>query len=63
MLKIGLEKKQSVLKTNSASNGCGCGNIAKIRISQKEKEERLQVIANKMNKNKNSIYKTKAPIF
>lgn len=63
MLKVGLDKKQSVTTTKAASGGCGCGKAAAIKLSQEEKEKRLQAIAAKMNKTKNSVYKTKAPIF
>jgi hypothetical protein len=64
MLKAGLDKNQSVVTTQAAAaSGCGCGKAAAVKISQKEKEKRLQAISDKMNKTRNSIYKTKAPIF
>jgi len=64
MLKVGLDKNQAVVATQAKASGCGCGKtVSAVKISQKEKEKRLQVIAEKMNKTKNSIYNTKAPIF
>jgi len=64
MLKVGLDKNQSVTTTKAAATGgCGCGKAVAVKISQKEKENKLKAISEKMNKIRNSIYKTKAPIF
>jgi len=64
MLKVGLDKEQSVLTTKAAaSGGCGCNKAAVVKMTQDEKQKKLQALTERMNKTKNSIYKTKTPIF
>jgi len=64
MLKVGLYKNKSVTTTKAtATGGCGCGKAAALKNSQKEKENKLQALSKKINKNKKSIYKIKDPIF
>lgn len=63
MLKVGLTKEESVVTTQSSGGGCGCNKNSVAKMSQAKKESKLQALTEKMNKTKNPIYKTKAPIF
>jgi hypothetical protein len=37
MLKVGLDKNQSVTTTKAAAGGCGCNKAAAVKISQHHK--------------------------
>jgi hypothetical protein len=61
MLKVGLVKDESVVTTQSVAGGCGCNKNSVAKMSQSKKESKLQALTEKMNKTKNSIYKTTNP--
>ena len=63
MLKIGLENEQTVVTAQAQPGGCGCNKNSVVKITQDQKQMKLQALTDKINKTRNSIYKTKAPIF
>lgn len=63
MLKVGLNKEEAVVTTQAQSGGCGCNKSSIAKITQDQKQTKLHALTEKMNKTKNAIYKTKAPIF
>lgn len=60
---MGLNQQESIETTEMPHRGCRCKKKAAMKLSQQEKENRLKIITQKMNKTTSSIHNDVKAIF